>query len=754
MNLRTRWINLSALASSSELKATATVGLVLLLASPALPCSLDAFNQQRGLQGKTRGSGVEITWDGERGAKLRAWFDLADGQPLIRELAARSGGGRWRVVAEHARPEFHVTAGTRRISNQQLNPLKALGVELTDAVIEKEKWKVFWDAPLEVPGIDGVNVGTPRQANEVIEADAKFASTGCEARANGSRVEVEFDGVTAGPFSGKLRYTVYRGSNLLRQELIASTERPSTAYKYRGGISGLNIDDAARISWRDIARAEQHYLFGSSEHDDPVPVRARNRLAVIDWKGGGSLAYFPAPHKFFWAREIERNLGYVYYRKDSEETFSVGVRQGDHEEMYSAYGIDDEIWERRSRQAHRFARANFALYNAPTGSEQRMAVYFHLSPEGSGSNRETVLAYTNRDRYPALDGYKVAVSHFHTHFNEYVQDRGSLDARPAWIPAFRALGINIAMMSDFHGDGHAKDPGELRLADQRAYFEACKRHSDTDFLLVPGEEPNNSFGGHYTMVFPRPVYWTHVREDGKPFEEEVAEFGKVYHVGSGDDELKMLRNEGGLVWQAHPRTKGSTYYPYRIKDTDYFQSDRYLGAAFQSLPVDLSESRICEERCFGTLDDMNNWGDPKYLISEGDTYNKFPEDEIYPHLMVNYVKLDSLPRFEQGWSPVLAAMRAGDFFITSGEILIPEFEVVDGAVEAMIHWTYPLEFIEVVWGDGSSVERTVVTATDVGPFGKKRFRIPFDSSGKKWVRVAAWDSAGNGAAAQPVHLKR
>ena len=208
-----------------------------------------------------------------------------------------------------------------------------------------------------------------------------------------------------------------------------------------------------------------------------MPIRARNRLAVIDWKSGGSLAYFPAPHKFFWAREIERNLGYVYYRKDPDGTFGVGVRQGDHEEMYSAYGIDDEIWARRSRQAHRFARANFALYNAPAGTEQRMAVYFYLSAESSGSNRQAVLAYTNRDRYPPLDGYKVAVSHFHTHFNEYVQDRGSLDARPAWIPAFRALGINIAMMSDFHGDGHAKDPGELRLVDQRAYFEACKRHS-------------------------------------------------------------------------------------------------------------------------------------------------------------------------------------------------------------------------------------------------------------------------------------
>ena len=231
MKLKPRWINLSAIVSRSILNAVLTVGSVLLLAPPAFSCSLDAFQQQRGLQAKTRDSGVEITWDGERGSKLRAWFDLDDGQPLIRELAARSAGGRWRVVAQNAHPEFHVTAGTRRISNQQLNPLKALGVELTDDVIEKEKWKVFWDAPLEIPGLDGVNVGTPRQADEVIEADAKFASGGCEVRANGSRVEVEFDGATAGPFSGKLRYTVYRGSNLLRQEVIASTQRPSTAYK-------------------------------------------------------------------------------------------------------------------------------------------------------------------------------------------------------------------------------------------------------------------------------------------------------------------------------------------------------------------------------------------------------------------------------------------------------------------------------------------------------------------------------------------
>jgi hypothetical protein len=47
----------------------------------------------------------------------------------------------------------------------------------------------------------------------------------------------------------------------------------------------------------------------------------------------------------------------------------------------------------------------------------------------------------------------------------------------------------------------------------------------------------------------------------------------------------------------------------------------------------------------------------------------------------------------------------------------------------------------------------VISMTDMGPFSSHKFRIPFDASGKKWVRFAVWDSAGNGAFTQPVHLK-
>jgi hypothetical protein len=219
----------------------------------------------------------------------------------------------------------------------------------------------------------------------------------------------------------------------------------------------------------------------------------------------------------------------------------------------------------------------------------------------------------------------------------------------------------------------------------------------------------------------------------------------------------MLKQEQGLMWQAHPRTKGSTYYPDVVREQPHFLSDRFLGGSYQSLPVDQSEKRLCEKRCLGLLDEMNNWTAPKYMIAEGDTYMKWPDDETFPQLIVNYVKLDRVPKFDEDWSPLLKAMRAGDFFVSSGEVLLRNSSIEGSGAKrtynAEVEWTFPLEFVELVWGDGDSTHSQVISATELPAFSSKKFSIPFDAAGKKWVRFAAWDSAGNGAFTQPVHLK-
>jgi hypothetical protein len=718
-----------------------------------LNCDLSEYRPSDGLAATVNGADLQLAWQGDQGLQLRALFTIRDGQPVVAELAVRQTAGPWAVLARDLTPEFEVTSGRRRISEQQLEPLKRLGLALTPELLEAEKWKAFWDAPLEIPGAKGTNPDLPRKPEEIRRAKASYHASGCQVKTNGARMEVTFPGLEMGIFSGQLRFTVYQGTNLLRQEAIAKTEEPSVAYKYNAGLKGFRT--SSRVRWRDVARAWQLYEFGGANNVDPVALRARSRLEIVE-SDAGSVAVFPPPHKFFFAREIELNLGYVWYRKDSDTFFSAGIRQAEHEEEYRPHGVSDEVWKRRVNQS-RENLGNFALYNAPPGTWQRMPVYYYLSPENAESTERSVLAFTHGDRYKPVPGYQVAVSHFHTHFNEQLSDAGTIDLQPTWLPVFRALGINIAMMSDFHSDGHPSDPGPVRLKEQKVYFEGCRRHSDRSFLIMPGEEPDAFLGGHYTMIFPRPVYWTHVRQAGQPTVEQSAEYGRVYHIGSEAEELEMLRSEQGLIWQAHPRTKGSAGYPDAVREKPHFLSDRFLGGSYQSLPVDQSEQRICESRCLGLLDEMNNWTSAKYMIAEGDTYQKFPDDETYPQLIVNYVKLDRVPKFDEDWSPILRAMRAGDFFVTSGEVLFGKYGIEGTGAQlvfsAEVEWTFPLEFVELVWGDGQTTGRQVISATDLAPFGNRQFRIPFDATGKKWVRFAVWDSAGNGGFTQPVHLR-
>jgi hypothetical protein len=728
-----------------------------LAAAQNINCDMGQYKAASGLKAENRNGALQLEWQGERGDQLRASFTIRDGQPIVAELAARSSGGAWKILGRNLTPEYEVTSGKRRMSGQQLGPLREMNAKITPELVEKEKWNAFWDAPLVVPGRPGTNMDLPRKPEEIRRAWAKYQATSCAVKTDGARLEVTFPGLDAGIFSGALQYTVYRGANLLRQEVIAKTSEPSVAYKYVAGLKGFAIADDTRVVWRDTARGWQQYAFGGAVNQNLVALQARNRLAILE-ANGGSLAFLPPSHKFFFSREIETNLGYVYYRKDSETSLSIGVRQPDRELGAKPWGISDEVWTRRVGESRGHLN-NFALYNAPPGTLQRMPVYFYLSPSDSRTTQQAVMALTHDDVYKPMPGYKVLVSHFHFHFNEQLTDVGTMDFQPTWVPVFRDLGINIAILADFHSDSHPSDTGKLRLDEQQVYFEGCRRFSDRDFLLIPGEEPDATFGGHYMFLFPTPVYYTHVKEAGKehPFVENLSPYGKVYHTSTAPAELDLLKKESGLVWQTHPRTKGSTGYPDAVREKDFFRSDRFLGGSFQSLPVDLSEKRLCEARCFGLLDDMNNWTGPKYMLAEGDTYMKYPDDETYPQLMVNYVKLDRVPKFGDGWTSVVNTLRAGDYFVTSGEVLFRNWSIEGSGAKrtyaAEVEWTFPPEFAELVWSDGNTVDRQLINLKEMAPFTSHKFRVPFDAAGKKWVRFAVWDSAGNGAFTQPVHLK-
>jgi hypothetical protein len=733
---------------------TALIGLTGNVSAPADPirCDLTQYKAATGLTATVADNVLVVSWRGDRSVELRARYAIANGEPSIRDLAVRKPGGAWILVGENLKPEYRVVTGVRRMTTQQADPLRAAGVELTPEIIAKNRWYAFWDAPLHIPeppaGGRGQGtsrtLGTPRTASEIRRASASFNTSSCSVKTDGAALEVDFPGLTMGIFAGGLRFTVYRGANLLRMDAVARTNEEWVAYKYDAGLAGMSTDLTPQVTWHDTGGHPQRYGFGGVKNDTIVPLRTANRVIVAEGKGG-SLAAFPSPHTFFFTREVDTNLGYNWYRKDQDDRFAFGIRQAEREEVPQYV-------------------ENFALFNAPPGTEQRMGVYFYASPESAEAARQSVLAFTHGDVFKPVPGYKTMVNHFHLRFTERVRASGSFDTPMQDLVAMKSLGLNIVGLSDFHGDLHANDPGPIRFKDQQDYREATRRASDADFLVTPWEEPSAYFGGHYNIVFPKNVYWSKVRQAGQPFSDTDTAYGRVYHTGTADDVQKMMDAEGAYWYHAHPRTKGTTGYPDLIFDKAWTKNDRYLGVAFKpGMGMDLSEIRMCEWRCFDVTDTMNNMyaGSglrPKYVIADIDTYQKGPEDDLYPNFPVNYLKLGKVPGPDEDWSPVLAALRNGDFFVTTGEILIPSYRVEGTGdkrtITADVEWTFPLSFVEVVWGDGKTIDRQIVRATDTGAFGTKRFSIPFDAKGKAWVRFAVWDSAGNGAFVQPVWLNK
>ena len=735
-----------------------------------LGCDLAQYTAGGGPTATMEQNTLLVTWPGNAGADMRLRLGLEGAQPIVRDLAVRPQGGQWGTLGQNLTPDFHVTTGVRRVSNQQLSPLEGLGVEITQEVMEREKWYVFWDAPLLVPGIgegetDGTNPGLPRSPDEIREASATFNTTECSVKTDGARLEVTFPGLSMGIFNGELRFTVYQGTNLVRLEAIAETEEPSVAYKYRAGLNGFSTEHTSRVTWQDVSGSPMDYRFGGPMNEEPVPLRAQNRLVIAEGEGG-SVAAFPPPITFFFTREVDTNVGYNWYRKDGDGEFSIGVRHGDGEAALEGLGLQPYGAVPRTAEniiaMGRFFE-NFALYNAPPGTQQRMAVYFYASPHASEPTRDSVLAFTHGDTFKPVPGYKTMVNHFHIRFTDRLRASGSLDTPTPDVQAMKALGIDIIGLSDFHADQLAgQDSGAKRFNDQRDYAEGTRRASDEGFLVTPWEEPNAHFGGHFNTLFPKSVYFTRTREEGQPFSEEDPTYGTVYRTGSPEDLQRVLDAEDGYWFQAHPRTKGSTGFPDAHIDKPWIGNDRYLGVAFKpGMGADLSAERMCDYRCFDTIDTLNNHFSgtglqPKYLIADCDTYHKFPGDDIYPNVPVNYLRLDRVPGHDEDWSPILETLRAGDFFVTTGQILITDYAVQGSGdsrtITANLEWTFPLEFVEVVWGDGEHIDREIISETDSDPFGTKQFSIPFDATGQSWVRFAAWDSAGNGAFVQPVWL--
>ncbi len=670
-----------------------------------------------------------LEWACAPGESGRLTIDLRPEHPLFERLAigADSPGGTrtWKVLAAEVEPTTFVVVGSR-----ENPPPTPPGMSV---------FNVFFDSPAK----------RPHQSYLATLDRANFRVVG-----EGTRASVAIGPLTAGPFRGELVVTVYAGARLVHVEAVVATAEDRRAFFHDAGLVG-DSPIGRRVAWIDTEGA---FRREDSTRDTPDHAFAVRHRAIVAESDGGSLACFPPPHQYFFPRDFTDNLRSTWSGRGH-----LGLAPG------TGFGI---------RQSETGGGNYSPWVNAPPGTEQRLGVFYLLSRGPADEALREVLRFTHGDRYAELPGYKTFTSHWHMAFTVDAMNQKARGVDPVPVPelveVFKRLGVQAVHVAEFHGDGHPDDPGPRRLPELAAMFAECRRLSDDQLLLIPGEEANLYLGprkpgrvpGHWLEMFPKPVYFTMKRAPGQPFAEADPKYGTVYHVGNSDDMLELLNRERGLAWTAHPRIKASNFAPDLYRDEDFFRSDAWLGAAWKAMPADLSRPRL-GDRGLDLLDDMANWGRRKQLLGEVDTFKLDHTHEAYAHMNVNYVRLDKLPRFDDGWQPILDSLRAGRFFVTTGEILLhaatlggresgQTLTLAPGSTKPELNidlsWTFPLRFAELISGDGTKVYRDRIDLSDTPPFGRRTLTLAPDLAGRTWARFEVWDIATNGAFTQPVWI--
>ncbi len=635
---------------------------------------------------------VTVGWPDEKGRKWSAIFALKPSAPL---LTAISVDGK--SIVRHAQPYYRLTTGKRRGGRDE-----------------------FFDIPVAHP--DGTRA-----------FHGLFVPKSVRAVTIGNRVELIFDGLTMGPFAGSIRYTFFPGSRLIEQSAVVSTNEADTAYLYEVGLSmaaatglggGVEPDPKAGLTYYDLQGKLQEIM---PSYISMIPLAVRHRTIATRAGGEGSVAVFPAPHRYFVPRDYTDNMGYVWHHS-TVRSVAIGIRQPESDGGYYPWS------------------------NAPPGTEQRLSMFLLVSPDAPAQTLKDVLSFTNGDRFPALPGYKTFAPHWHFGYTVQGMKYGP-DWTPPFKPVLKDMGVDSVMIKDFHGDGHQYDTGEVRLRELGAYYDLTRAQSDKDFLIIPGEEVDTHFGGHWSVAFPKPVLWHLSRKEGQPFETTDTKFGTIYNVGNKEEMLTLVRKEGGFVYQTHPRTKASFGFPDAVRDMPHFLDPHFFGSSWKALPSDLSTPRM-GERALTLLDDMANWGVRKRIMGEVDVFKIDSTHELYSHMNINYVRLPSLPSFDKR-NDLLGAVGRGDFFVSTGEVLLPDVKISAGSkdrivIAATIRNNFPLQMAEIVWGDGKETYRKLFPLTDSAPFGTINFKGEADAKSWKWARFAVWDVAANGAFVNPV----
>jgi hypothetical protein len=248
--------------------------------------------------------------------------------------------------------------------------------------------------------------------------EGAFRLVSAKVRSVGNRVEVQFEGLKPGLFEGGIAYTFYRGSRLIYQEAVVSTQEPNTAYLYDTGLRFAAPATGVRPGRREVLSPVTYYDTDGRLRTEmttgpdrwPAYVRYRAIAAQLD---AGSLAVFPPPHIYIAPRDYTTNMGYVWFHgwapRSGRGELGLGVR----------HPSDDG------------AASYYPWINARPGTVQRLGLFYIVSDRGPEAALDDVLRFTNRDRFPALPGYKTPTAHWHWGYTIQALNQGE-----KWVPEF------------------------------------------------------------------------------------------------------------------------------------------------------------------------------------------------------------------------------------------------------------------------------------------------------------------------------
>ena len=231
----------------AAISAMALIGTAFLAVSASadpLTCNMSAYKATVGLTAACDAQAITLTWSGQKTDELRLRMVITGGTPTIADLAIRKEGGTWATVASNLTPEYRVVSGWRRMDQEAYPELVEQFGKVSQALLDKYKWDAFWDAPLRVPGgevahggatpplggIAGTNQpGLPRKPEEVKRATATSRPRDAKKMRWPHRSK-SFSGVDMGIFADGCSTRLGKGTNLIRQEVIAKTDQESVAY--------------------------------------------------------------------------------------------------------------------------------------------------------------------------------------------------------------------------------------------------------------------------------------------------------------------------------------------------------------------------------------------------------------------------------------------------------------------------------------------------------------------------------------------